>query len=184
MPPEPDNLYERLMGPAWHNVTASVRSAHSPGGEKRGVFQISHGKSRLARILARWSRLPRPALSAETRLKIVEDGDRQSWERSFDGVPFATTQWAGNAGCLMERVGLWEFCFRLRVENGALGYEQTRVRFCLGPLRLPLPLSPRVAASETPDGLARVRISVQVRLPLFGRLIDYDGWLDVEVPVL
>jgi hypothetical protein len=82
----------------------------------------------------------------------------------------------------MEQIGLWEFCFRLRVDNGALFYEQTRARFCPGSLRLPLPWSPAVTASEKPDGPARVLTSVKVRLPGLGRIIAYEGWLGVEAP--
>jgi len=179
-----DHLYARVLGSAWHELAPPVRAVHSPGAETRGEFHIVHGPRRIAAMLARWSGLPRPAARASTQLRIVDDGTRQRWERTFDGRPFITTQWAGVPGCLlMERIGSWEIAFRLRVsDDGALHYEQTRARFRLGPLRLPLPFSPRVTASETPESPARVSISVQVRLLLVGQLIAYHGWLAVEPP--
>ena len=179
-----NHLYAGVLGASWGEVAAPVRSLHKPGAELCGVFRISRGAGRLARILARWSRLPAAATDAGTRLRIVEDGPCQRWDRSFAGVPMVSTQWAGSAGHLMERIGQWEFCFRLRVMDGALIYEQQHARFCLGPLRIPLPCGPHVAAVESPDGPARVRISVEVHLPMAGKLIAYDGWLDVEVPAL
>ena len=176
----PGELYARLLGDAWRELAEPVRALHSAGREIRGRFVVMHGKGRFARRLAKWSRLPAATKCAETRLKVVADGDRQRWERHFDAVSFVTTQWAGADGCLMERIRSWELSFRLRADDGALHYEQRRARFCLGPLRVWLPWTPVVHASERLDGPSRVRVSVSVRLPLIGRLIAYDGWLDVE----
>jgi len=176
----PGELYARLLGDAWRELAEPVRALHSAGGELRGRFVVMHGKGRIARRLAKWSGLPGATKSAETRLKIVADGDRQRWERHFDGERLVTTQWAGDDGCLVERIRSWELKFRLRVEDGALHYEQQRARLCLGPLRIWLPWIPVVSATERADGPSRVRVSVNVRLPLIGRLVAYDGWLDVE----
>jgi hypothetical protein len=176
----PCKLYAHSLGDAWRELAPPVRSLHSAEGETRGRFVVMHGRRWIARRLAKASRLPRATKCAETRLRIVTEGESQRWERQFDGEQLVTTQWAGDDGCLMERIRAWELTFRLRVEDGALHYEQQRARLCVGPLRVWLPWTPVVSAAERPDGPTRVRVSVNVRLPFIGRLIAYDGWLDVE----
>ena len=114
-------------------------------------------------------------------LRIHADGQRQRWERRFGADAFTTVQWAVGRR-LVERIDCWELHFVLRVVDGALVYEQCGARFCLGPIRVPVPLAcaPQVRAIEEADGPTRVNVRVTVNLPLLGLLIAYDGYVDVE----
>jgi hypothetical protein len=175
------DLYPRLLGTAWDELEGTIRAAHRAGDEKRGRFRITHGTSFLARQLARLARLPTNAESAEVVLSIHNDRGRETWERRFDADAFTTVQWVSD-GCLVERFGNWELRFALRVSEGALLYEQSGARFCLGPLSLPVPLpcAPRVWAREEASGSGQVHVHVTVTLPCIGPLITYDGLLDVK----
>lgn len=174
-------LYSRLLGGEWAKLDECVRWAHSNGVEKRGMFRITHGTGWLARSAVRSSHLPQAANVVETRLKIITDDVGERWERSFNGEMFTTQQWAAG-GMLVERFGAWELRFALRVEQGALVYEQRGARFCAGSLRLPMLLAcaPFVEAREWFDNKARVRVTVKVTLPIVGLLIAYDGHIIVK----
>jgi len=174
------DLYPRLLGDAWWALAEPVRCAHGVGTEKHGCFRVAHGTGWLARLLVRWSGLPRAASAAETRLRIVAEEAGQRWERHFERDELTTMQWAeGNH--LVERFGAWELCFELRVEDATLCYVQRGARLCLGKFRLPLPraCAPLVSARESCDGSSRVKVAVTVTLPLAGLLLAYDGHLDV-----
>ncbi len=169
-------LYSRLLGGDWMNLNERVRWAHSTGAAKRGMFRITHGTSWLARWAVRSSHLPHAANAAEASLKITADDVGERWERSFNGETFATHQWDSD-GMLVERFGAWELQFTLRVERGALVYEQCGARLCVGSLRLPMhrASAPFVEAREWAEDKARVCVTVKVTLPIVGLLIAYDG---------
>jgi len=178
-------LYPQLLGEAWWTLAEPVRRAHAVGEEKRGCFRVRQGAGWLARRLAQWSRLPRPAVAADTQLRIIHEGTGQRWERHFSGEAFTTRQWAEEGGRLVERFGAWELSFDLQVQEATLCYVQRAARLCLGAWRLSLPraCSPVVAATEAGDGPTQVRVAVTVTLPLVGLLVAYDGHLDVGGPV-
>jgi len=104
----PRDLYPRVLGDAWWALPEPVRLAHAVGGEVRGRFRISHGKSWIARRLARWSRLPRESEAAPTVLKISAEGAGERWDRNFAGVEFSTSQWATDDQQLVEGFNGWE----------------------------------------------------------------------------
>jgi hypothetical protein len=80
----------------------------------------------------------------------------------------------------MERSGIVEMWFRLVVVGGALNYQTVSValRFCSLRISLPHLLSPCVTAWERAVGdMNQIHVSVDVSIPLIGRLIAYDGVL-------
>jgi hypothetical protein len=84
------------------------------------------------------------------------------------------------ARLLVERMGIVETRFRLEAVGGALKYQTVSVALLLGSLRVPLPywLSPCFTAWEKAvDDTNQIHVSVDVTVPLLGRLIAYDGIL-------
>ncbi len=102
--------------------------------------------------------------------------------RAFDDVPFVTEQWCDSARWIVERWGNIELRFRLVPEADGIRYEQVGAALRLGLSRIPLPamLAPRVKAVESAAGERAIRVRVVVSLPLLGRLIAYDGTVEVE----
>ena|SRR5581483_4527437 len=179
-------LYPRLLGPAWDTLAEVVRRHHLEGSilQAAGSFRIRHGAGRGARLLAWLLRLPPEAQAAKTRLVIRAQGDGEQWRRTFADRLLVTRQNSAGAQLAEHFRGL-EIRFRLAVVDGAMHYYQTRAALTFGPLRIPLPswLAPRIAAWERPADLPdRVHVTVEVGLPMLGRLIAYDGTIAREEP--
>jgi hypothetical protein len=182
--PGGEGLYQRLLGAAWHDLAEPVRRSHADSSEVRctGEFRIRHGAHPGARLIAQIARLPRESGCAAARLRIVPTEGGERWERFFDGRAFTSRQRA-EGGLLVERVGAAEYRFRLAAEDGALIYRAAGVALRIGPLRLFLPsfVTPRAAGKEE-SREGRAHIFVEVSLPLIGRLIEYEGFLEREGP--
>jgi hypothetical protein len=174
------DLYCRLLGEAWQRLDERIRCFHSGNSpvHGRGVFRVEQGSSRLARALARLVGMPRPGGRVELTLDVSAESSGEQWRRSFAGRPLVTLQSQRQDGLLVERVGIMEMRFRLDVVNGALCYQSTGAAFRLMGIRLPVPswLSPRIRALESAAPQAdQIQVSVEVQLPLVGRLIAYEG---------
>jgi hypothetical protein len=180
----PTGLYARLLGSSWLQVAEPIRFAHASGStvRARGRLRIAHGRSHLARFLARLLRLPRASDAAETRLVITPGADGERWLRTFDGRRLDTRQYQAGGCQLAERIGVLEFRFRLEASEGSLFYRQLEVAFLCGPARLRLPAAwaPRVEAREDAAGPHQISVHVQVALPALGAVLTYGGTIDIE----
>jgi hypothetical protein len=178
----PSRLYQKLLGASWPDLDVALRRLHDSGETVRavGVFRVRDGSNRLARALARLGRLPAAGEAVDVRLQVTARESAEEWRRTFAGRPLVSAQSNRGAGLLVERMGIVEMRFRLEAVGGALNYQTVSVALRLGPLRIPLPcwLSPYVAAWEKAvDDTNQIHVSVDVTLPLLGRLIAYDGIL-------
>lgn len=176
----PPGLYARLLGPRWHELAEIVRRLHGAGEvvHAAGTFRVRHGGNRAARFLAWLARLPAASEAVDLRLIVTPVGAQEEWRRHFADQLLVSRQWRHADGLLAERIGLAELGLQVTVHDNALRYESKRVALPLGPLRIRLPgwLAPRVTACEKPEGNA-LHVSVEVRLPLLGILIAYEGTL-------
>lgn len=175
------SLYPRIVGPAWANLSEPVQRLHAGALQGAGKFTVRHGERGTARLLVRLLRLPAAGVDIPVKLSVTTHKSGERWHRTFGGgTPFVTEQRAGESGLMIERIGRAEVCYRLEIVGGALFYRQTGTKLCIGPLRLPLPrwLAPRIAARESalPEEKS-THISVEVSLPLIGRLIAYKGFI-------
>ena len=178
----PSRLYQKLLGASWPDLDVALRRLHDSGDTVRavGVFRVRDGSNRLARALARLARLPAAGEAVDVRLQVTAREGGEEWRRTFAGRPLVSAQSNRGAELLVERMGIVEMRFRLEVVGGALNYQTVSVALCLGSLRVPLPyrLSPRVTAWERAvDDTNQIHVSVEVTVPLLGRLIAYDGIL-------
>jgi len=179
----PDDLYEVLTGPQWRELAESVRRFHGPTcpAECRGSVRITRSGSLLAGIISRVLGLPQPAECAAAALVVTRDKGHHKWVRRLGNSSLVTRQSAGRDGLLAERFGPVELRFRLTVKNGALHFEQNEVRFRLAGAGIPVPgwASPKISAVCEGSGAgAQVRIWVEVKAPLLGVLLSYEGWLE------
>jgi hypothetical protein len=169
-----------LLGASWDRLAEPVRRFHGEGEIVRaaGTFRVRHGGGRLGRWLTRLAGLPAAGEAVDVRLVVVPRGPCEEWRRTFAGRPLVTLQQAGPGSLLVERMGLLELRFRLEAVAVALVYHPAGASLRLGPLRVPLPgrLAPRVSAREGPaercDG---IQVTVEIRVPLLGVLVAYEG---------
>jgi len=178
----PSRLYQKLLGASWPDLDVVLRRLHDSGETVRalGVFRVRRGNTRLARTMARLARLPAEGEAVDVRLQVTAQEDVEEWRRTFAGRPLVSMQYDRGAGLLVERLGIVEMLLRLEVVGGALSYQTIGAVLRLGLLRVPLPyrLSPYVAAWEKAVGdTNQIHVSVDVAMPLLGRLIAYDGIL-------
>ena len=175
-------LYRRLMGNSWCQLAEPIQSMHATSSIVRacGQLRIDYGPHPVARLLARLLRLPHPSPAADTRLVVSARGDREHWERTFDGRRFATLQYRWHDD-LAERFGLLQFRFRLQVCDGSLLYIQRQAAVLCWPVPLPIPAlcAPRMEAREDRAAPKRVHVEVRVVLPGIGLLISYAGIVEV-----
>src|SRR5262245_51399330 len=108
------HLYPRLLGPAWFDLDPVVRQLHEPDQVIRAALEIRHGRGLVARIVQSALRLPRSTDGRITTLRITSDARTERWTRTFGRRSLVTIQRALSDGCLGERIGPFEFRFRLR----------------------------------------------------------------------
>lgn len=181
-------LYPTLLGDDYAKLPAVIQRMHAVVDrvEARGFADITRGSSPLARLAAALLGLPPEGRAVPVHVTFTRDGDEaeagERLIRRFGDAVLETRQSAGrgqDAGFLIEGFGPITLMLRLRGERAGLRFELVRVR--LFGLPLPTALRPRLAARETvEDGW--YHFSVDVALPLIGRLIRYEGRLSPDSP--
>ena len=151
-----------------------------------GVFTVTRGPG----VAARWAcaafRFPRTAVGVATRVAVTRrslpnDDVLEQWARDFNGRLLTTTQ-IRHGRRSEERLGPVVLSLRLEAHPAGLTVEVERCWLRLGRQRWSLPpgLTPRLLADVRSDAHIASRFHVLVRLdvPLLGRLLTYDGYLD------
>jgi len=184
-PPKDLPLYERLLGPAWPQLSPAIQRAHhvTEQLDSAGHFDIIRGCGFLARLLLPWMGMPPAGQNVPTRLRMLRRGECEEWLRSFGEFPLNSIQHIHTRSVLAERFGRFEVRFRVEVRSGGICYRQCRGAVRLIGCWLPLPmwLSTRIDAAETPGQAPnRTRVHVTVRLPLAGLLLEYRGEMETQ----
>jgi hypothetical protein len=110
------------------------------------------------------------------------DGGIEKWRRNFDGAIFSTTQEQGRGRSdrlLCERFGPCEFAIALVLDGGHLRFVIRR--WSIFGIPLPVWLAPVCEAYEFEED-GRFRFFVELRNPLIGLIVRYQGWLEVTEP--
>jgi len=172
-------LFPDLLGDeTWRQLPEIVQAMHgsTPLLRANGLADVAGADHLPARLLRRLLGLPQPGPQQALALTIERQGTREVWTRRFarrrmqsvldrrDGSPL-----------LYERLGPATLGFALRHNDDAIDW-QLRSLHIFG-LPMPPALHGHVLSrSGTRD--ERYHFSVDVRLPLLGRLIAYRGWLE------
>lgn len=172
-------LFPALLGDdTWHALPAAVRAMHgaAPILHANGLADVAGAGHFPARCLRRLLGLPAPGLQQALALTIERHGTRETWIRRFTGRRMQSVlDRRPDSPLLYERLGRATLGFALRHDGDAIDWQLRSVHV----LGLPLPraLHGRVLSrSGMRDG--RYHFSVDVRLPLLGQLIAYEGWLE------
>ncbi|MEO1224019.1 MAG: DUF4166 domain-containing protein [Pseudomonadota bacterium] len=172
-------LYRALLGSAYELLPAPVAEMHDIAGEKTvsGRANVERGTGWLARLLARFARLPSASDDIEVTVTFRRKGDREVWERRYGPELMSSASEAGRGAwrhLVVERFGLIAFGFALTADER--GLEMHLRRWSIAGVRLPLWLAPRLTAVETQkDGVFQFDVSASSRLA--GPIVRYRGWL-------
>jgi Domain of unknown function (DUF4166) len=168
-------LYRRVLGARFEQMPARVRELHDIQGISvwAGMASVERGQSLACRLAALVSGLPPEGRDQPLRVTFAPVGARENWSRQFGSAPFRSVQYE-QSGLLCERVGPTTFVFAALASAEGLVLRLEGFRL----LGVPLPrlLHPSVRTFEGErDG--RYQFEVEARLPLFGLLVRYGGWL-------
>lgn len=176
-----EDLYPKLLERDWDALPVVMRDLHSPKPLLRaeGLFNITHARSFLAKVVIFLTRLPPAGQRTPLRLAVDALGDQQRWDRTFDERhTMITYQYLLPDGLLGERTGPLELVFRVEVEKGIVRYHQVGLRLRLGRLRIPLPrwLGPTVTARlwAYPEA-TEMNVEVRIAVPILGEIVTYGG---------
>ncbi len=178
-------LYASVTRGRIDDLPTAVRRFHysDSGVRAVGAFDVKHGTSPLARVVAIMLRLPAEGRSRAVVATITRRGGIEEWRRSIGGRTLRTQQ-QRSGSLLAERMGPFELLFRIEIEGGALVFttEGAAIRFAM--LRLPLlPLfRPRVSARVTSATGSGMVVEVAVALPFVGTLLSYHGTIEEVMP--
>jgi len=169
-------LYRRVLGDRFEQLPARVRELHDLSGASvwAGRADVERGRSWVARIAAALTSLPPEGRDQPLQVTFEARGSEEIWRRRFGTSVFPSVQFE-RRGYLCERVGPVTFAFVLAASDEGLALELQGLRL-LG-VALPRVVHPTIATFES-EREGRYRFEVEARLPLFGLLVRYAGWLE------
>lgn len=169
-------LYRRVLGARFDQLPPKVRELHDLQGTAAwvGRADVERGRSWVARIGAALTSLPPTGKDQPLQVTFAQDGDEEIWSRRFGTSLFRSVQYQ-DGGRVCERVWPVTFVFALDASGEGLGLKLEGLRL----LGVPMPrfAHPAITTFES-DGEGRYRFGVEARLPLFGLLVRYAGWLE------
>ena len=161
-----------------------LQALHRGGGSLHGTISLSTGRGIAAlvgRRLARRLGLPLQREHCGFAVRIAHEAGALLWQRRFDGgaqmisrfVPYGTFPDGG----WHEQTGPLQLDLGVDISDGGWHWRLRGARW--NGLPLPTLLLPRTdAGKRIVDG--RYVFVVDFRLPLFGRVLRYEGTLDAD----
>ncbi len=170
-------LFQQLLGPSFAALPDAVRRLHSFHG--RGVYSgratITRGNNPVANLFAAIAGLPSTATDVDTTVEFIADEHGETWKRNFGGARM-TSRLTAHGGQLGERLGPMQFRFDIEAREAAIHWRTAGVRL-LGVVPLPAALFADVHCRER-EHAGRYEFLVEASMPVIGRLIRYEGWLE------
>jgi hypothetical protein len=172
--------FERLLAPNFDRLPAPVRLMHSLREPLRtiGRADITTADGILAGLICWSAGLPRPGRDVDVSVTFEpRENGVEHWDRRFADRRYASSTAAGtghDAGFLIERFGLFQLRFQLRVLPEGLDWLVVGWRL----LGVPLPRwsVPRIKCLESADS-GRFAFDIDVAFPVIGWLMHYRGRL-------
>src|SRR5688572_11800757 len=169
-------LYQRLLGDAWNGLPEPIKHMHQSA-HAEGLATVVVGNNPLARLTAKLMGFPTPGKDIPVQVSFQKDKNGELWTRTFAEKSFSSFQSEGQGlseRLLAEQFGLMKFSLALVVEKEKLSLIMQRWSF-LG-IPLPLFLAPKGETFEYVEN-GRFNFHVEIKLPLIGLIIKYQGWL-------
>ena len=172
-------VFQRALDNAWAELPEQIREIHDVQDslEFGGRASVSRGNSLVAKLIGYIVGFPPAGSDIPLRVTMKNINGREYWTRDFDGHKFSSVMYSGKerfAHLVRERFGPVSFAMALVLEDGRLNYVQRGWTF----LGIPMPrfLGPQGETYEqVEDG--RFHFHVEIRLPVAGHVVTYDGWL-------
>lgn len=175
----PATLYQRVMGGDFDRLSSPVARFHRLAGQQvlHGQVQVLAPASLLGRVLAWGLGAPQQAGQGAIRFELDATPGAEVWTRIFPTRTMRSTLREA-PGFVVEHMGAARLLFVLQaVEGGRLEMRLQRMSF----LGIPCPrwLQPAIVARETGQGDDELHFDVQATVPWVGRVVAYQGHLQV-----
>jgi hypothetical protein len=172
-------IYAHVLGTAFDTLDEPVRRFHAATQTfaLHGEAKISAPSNPFAYVVRKLFGFPSAAAAVPVKVEIGISERGEHWQRHFAGKLMQSWQYAGQGrdkGLIVERFGPLAFAIAVTVTDGALTMVPQRWRI----LGLPLPkfLMPKGQFHEHGRN-GRFNFHVDIRVPLIGRVVMYEGWL-------
>lgn len=176
MTPEP--IYRQVLGATSANLGPELAALHYGSGERRfrGYCTIEPARSLLTKCLCFLAGLPVRAAQGEFTFELEQTAGSERWTRYFPNGTMRTVLTIKD-GQLVERLGFTTLTYALSHEQDKLSMHLLDIAL-LG-IRLPRRWLPSIAATEQGNN-GRFFFDVGASWGMFGQLVRYSGWLDME----
>ena len=174
-----ETLFFTLLASEWRQLALPVQRMHGPAVSvlARGQADVNGANHFSARCLRRLLGLPAPGPNQSLEVSIERQGSREIWTRRFGARQMRSVlDLNAAAGQLSERLGPITLHFRLHRDDDAIDWTLLGASL----LGIPLPralLGNVLSRSGSRDN--RYVFDIDTRLPLFGQLVGYHGWLEI-----
>jgi hypothetical protein len=168
-----NNAFRACCGADFDRLPEIVRQAHIGRTRLKGQARVQHGGA-VATLLANVMGLPKATSSVTMTVEGDHRQDCMIWDRRFGDRRFRSCFMRDGDG-LVESMGPFRLHLRLKIADRKLHYLLDRVSIFGVPW--PRLLAPSLEAWEG-EAAGRYDFAVEVRLPLIGRLVRYEGQLD------
>jgi hypothetical protein len=177
--------YECVLGEAYVRLPEPIQALHrfEHDATYRGRGRVTGAGNAAARLIARIVGFPVSMDDCSVEVALSRSDGVETWRRTFGTQHFRSTQEEGQgrfAHQIVERFGPLAFGLAMVEDGGRLRIVLRRWSAFGCPM--PLALAPRTAAFEH-DADGRFNFSVDIALPLIGRLVTYEGWLEPIEPI-
>ncbi len=180
------SMYRRILGDSYDLLPPLVRDMHDVEGRHtaRGRGRVRRGTGLASRLMAKLIGMPPEALDIPVETTFSLEQGAETITRNYNGAILITRQAlvpgieadGAASALLLEKFGPVALFIRLEGTEEGITFHLQRCSL----LGLPLPsfLSPLVTARErVKDG--QYHYFVLIELPVFGRLIEYEGLLQL-----
>lgn len=170
--------FAQAMGACFENLPPEVRQLHGAAVPTwQGRVTVTGATGLAGRLVVRIAGFPGPMRDAPLALRITGNGrGHEIWTRDFDGHVTRSELYCDGRGRLMERFGPVTLALLPALDQGAL---TVKVAACwlFGWLPMPQLLCPGSDSRVWQDDGGSYRFDIGARLPGFGEVIRYRGWL-------
>ena len=166
-------IYQNVLGQRIERLPPVLREflSREAGGSASGRLTVRRDAG-WSRHLVAWALGIPPPGDYEMLVQVIPHGAGQRWVRNF-GSHVLTTWQRDWRGILLERKGLASLGFELIVDGDSLLFRACKA-WVLG-MRVPLWLSPCIDAENRPNASGGWQVRVVFRVPLLGRVAEYQG---------
>jgi hypothetical protein len=170
------NAFIKHIGKDFQYLHSIVQQAHTGDSKLSGNVRVSRGNF-LANILCQILGMPKSTDSVLLAVDGQHTEDAMIWKRRFGDVEMISN-FVLDGDYFVESMGPIKLWMTLNNQDGELVYTLEKSQFLFIPL--PKILSPTLLAFESENN-GKYVFSVNVGLPIIGKLIEYNGVLDLEV---